>query len=94
MPTFTISYETEAERALIEQAIAFVDQMRQLALTAPNGQVLDACEALALDGGRKLLRDAIQNTAQARIDADEKKLPPVTAAARDGTTSKDDMTAN
>lgn len=95
MPTLTISYETEAERALIEQALAFVEQMRQLALTAPGGQVLDACETLALDGGRKLLKDAIQNAAQARIDAEEKKTPHGTAvAAPNGTTSRDDTTAN
>ncbi len=95
MPTLTIQYETEEERAAIEQALAFVAEMRQLALTAPAGQVLDSCEDLALDAGRKLLRDTIQTAAQARIDAEEKKTPPPgSAPAPDATTSRGDTAGN
>jgi hypothetical protein len=95
MPSLTIHYETEAERAIIEQALAFVAEMRQLALAAPAGQVLDSCEGFALDAGRKLLQDTLQNTAQARIDAEEKKLAALDAApAPAATTSRDDTPAN
>ena len=31
MPTLSIEYQTEAERLLLEQAVAFVTQMRQVA---------------------------------------------------------------
>ncbi len=40
MPTGTFQYQDEAERLSIETAIAFVAEMRQLALSAPNGQVV------------------------------------------------------
>jgi hypothetical protein len=57
----------------MERAIAFVAEMHALALTAPDGQVLPACEAHALDAGRDLLRCTLQQAAQTRIDAAEQK---------------------
>jgi hypothetical protein len=71
--TLTVEYQTEQERAAIEQALAFVAEMRQLARSAPPGQVLDACEGHALDAGRRLLCQTLQAAAQARIDEAEKK---------------------
>src|SRR5262249_8697684 len=47
MPTLTIEYRDESERLALEQAIAYVTDLRQLALDAPAGTVLDACERLA-----------------------------------------------
>jgi hypothetical protein len=73
MPTGTFDYRSEAERLAIERAIAFVAEMHALAQTAPDGQVLPACEAHALDAGRDLLRSTLQQAAQARIDAAEQK---------------------
>lgn len=73
MPTGTYEYQSPEEKALIEQAIAFVTEMRQLAQAAPAGQVLTLCEARALGSGRRLLRDALEAAAQARIDAAEQK---------------------
>jgi hypothetical protein len=69
MPTLSIEYQTEAERLLLEQALAFVTQMRQVAATAPDGTVLAACEQLALADGRKLVRDALGTAVQQRADA-------------------------
>src|SRR4051812_10193363 len=57
MPTLTIEYQTEAERLILEQALAFFAQMRQVAATAADGTVLAACERVALDSGRRLVRD-------------------------------------
>lgn len=73
MPTVTIEYEytTEAERAALEQALAFVTQMRQVAAAAPDGTVLAACEAVALADGRALLRDTLAAAVQARADASD-----------------------
>lgn len=88
MPTLTIAYTTEAERIALEQAIAFCTQLRHVAATAPDGTVLAACEQVALDAGRQLLRDTLAAAVQARADAaDEKKVPrgPVRAAAPAGT---------
>jgi hypothetical protein len=89
MPTFTVSYNSEAERQAYERAIAFVGEMHALGLNAPDGSVLDACEALILSKGRDLLRETLAGAAQARIDHVEKKRSsnrPVAIglAARDG----------
>ena len=48
MPTFTVTYTTEAERRAYERAIAFAAEMHALGLSAPDGSVLDACRALTL----------------------------------------------
>ena len=73
MPTLTITYDSPEERRDFERAIAFVAEMRQLGLTAPEGGVLDACEALTLSKGQDFLRDALGSAVQARVAAVEKK---------------------
>ena len=73
MSTGTFEYRTDAERKAIERAIAFVCEMHDLALVAPSGQVLDQCEQQAMDRGRDLLRDTLQEAVQARIEAAEVK---------------------
>ncbi len=83
MPTGTFQYQDEAERLSIEAAIAFVAEMRQLAQTAPDGQVISLCEGQALDKGRSLLRSTLRDAVQARIDsAEQKGGPPAPAPAR------------
>jgi hypothetical protein len=67
----------------IEQAIAFAQQMRDLALTAPPGQVLNRCEGHALDAGRDLLRATVQRAVQSSIDRAEAKKGRI-ASARAG----------
>ena len=69
MPTLTIEYQTEAERLILEQALAFFAQMRHVGATAPGGTVLAACERVALDSGRKLVRDTLASAVQSRADA-------------------------
>ena len=76
MPTGTFQYQDDAERLSIEAAIAFVAEMRQLAQTAPTGQVISLCEGQALDQGRALLRSTLQGAVQARIDSVEQKGGP------------------
>ena len=36
MPTLTIEYQTEAERLILERAIAYASGIRRLAVTAPH----------------------------------------------------------
>ena len=74
MPTLTIEYDTEAERLQYERMIAYVQEMSRLGMTAAHGTVMDQCELHALEHGRKLIRDNIAATVQARADA-EKKSP-------------------
>jgi hypothetical protein len=77
MPTLTIEYRSDAERLLLEQAIAFVTQMRQVAASAPDGTVIAACEQVALTDGRQFLRDTLGSAVQDRSDAaDAQKKSP------------------
>jgi hypothetical protein len=86
MPVLTIEYHDEAERLGLEQAIAFFTQMRQVAQTAPDGTVLAACERVALQEGRALLRQSLAAAVGARIAAAEQKGgPPAPGPARAGT---------
>lgn len=73
MGTTTITYTTDAERILIEQAVAYAKHLNQVAHTAPMGAVLKVCEQTALNEGKTLLRTTLQGAVQARIDEVEKK---------------------
>ncbi len=73
MPTGMFEYRSEGERRAIEQAIAFVAEMHDLARTAPDGQVLGWCEGQAVERGRELLRATLQEAAQARVEVAEEK---------------------
>ena len=77
MPTLTIEYQTDAERLILEQAIAYASAMQRHAAAAPHGTVVAACEQLALTQGRKLLQStlAIALQAQAHTADSKKNLP-------------------
>jgi len=81
MPTLTIEYQTDAERLVLEQAVAYVRGLNHLALSAAHGTVLAVCEQRALTDGRTLLRDTLAAALQARAAAtDAPKKSPATAA--------------
>jgi hypothetical protein len=85
MPVETFEYRNEAERVAMLRAFAFVAQMHDLALSAPAGQVIDACEQQALGAGRDLLRATMEEAVQARVNqAEEKKGRPASARAGSG----------
>jgi len=73
MPTLTIEYETDQERLVLEQTLAYFAEMRRVGATAPPGTVLAACEGVALQSGRQLLRDSLAAAVQARADAQKKR---------------------
>jgi hypothetical protein len=94
MPALTIEYRDDAERLALEQAIAYVAQLRQLAQDAPDGTVLAACEKLALTDGRALLRSTLAAALDGRIAAAEQKGgPPAAAPARTPPAPRDTTTA-
>ena len=82
MPTLTIEYRDDHERLALEQAIAYVAHLHQLAQEAPDGTVLAACEQLALADGRALLRSTLTAALEGRIDAAEQKGGRPAAAPR------------
>jgi hypothetical protein len=83
MPTLHIDYRDDAERLALEQAIAYVAQLRQVAQDAPDGSVLAAWEKLALADGRALLRSTLAAALEGRIaTAEQKGGPPASARKR------------
>jgi hypothetical protein len=80
MPTLLIEYVDDAERLALEQAVAFVRQLRQVADTAPDGTVLAACEEATLRDGRTLLRKSLAAAVAGRTAAAEQKGGPAAAA--------------
>jgi hypothetical protein len=73
MPALTIEYHDERHRIALEQAIAYVSDLRQVAQDAPSGSVLDACEKMALSEGRALLRSTLAAALEGRVGASEGK---------------------
>lgn len=83
MPTLTIEYQDDAERLALEQCLAYFTQLRQTALTAPDGTVLAACEHVALQDGRALLRSTLAAAVDSRIAlAEQKGGPPAIVSPR------------
>jgi len=74
--------EAETDRFLLEQAKAFVRDLRAAAQHAPYGKVIQRAEAIAVLQGRELVRQSLEAIVQEQNDLLEKKKKhkPVTAA--------------
>ena len=68
---------------LLRRALAWAEDMEQLALTAPQGSVLDRCEAAVIQEGRKLQSEVLAEAVARRIEAAEKKGRRSVSAAAD-----------
>jgi hypothetical protein len=73
MKTREMQFEDEAERLFVEQAQAMYREMREHARQAPDGEVLDRTEQLALVRGRELTRKALESVTQTEVTDLEKK---------------------
>jgi hypothetical protein len=74
MSRTTITLDIDAaDESLLREYAAFLDEMKHLAKTAPDGTVLAACEQAVVDRGREHQRRVLQQAVQARIDDAEKK---------------------
>jgi hypothetical protein len=62
-----------ASAALVRQLLALHEELQALALSAPDGTVLDACESAAGARGRDLTRNILADAVTCRIQAVEKK---------------------
>jgi hypothetical protein len=78
---FTVEVQTPLQRLIVEHALALAKELEQAADAAPDGQVLDRCELVALDSGRAFLRQALTAALEQQAQAVEKKGPPADAAA-------------
>lgn len=84
--TTKVTIEVDAQHeALVRRALALAEEMEPLALTAPEGEVFDACEDAVLQKGRDLQRHLLGEAVARRIAAAEKqgrRSAPAPAAAR------------
>lgn len=70
--TVTIEIPAASE-ALVRQLLALHEELQALALTAPDGTVLDACESAVVPQGRELTKNILADAVARRIEAVEKK---------------------
>ena len=71
-PTVTIEIPAASE-ALVRQLLALHEEMEALALTAPDGTVLEACETAVIEKGRDLNKRILEDAVARRIESAEKK---------------------
>ena len=69
----TVAAETPFQHLILEQALAYAQQMERTADDADDGTVLDLCESLTLTKGRDLLRNILKCAVQQQADQVEKK---------------------
>ena len=69
----TIVAETPLQLLILEQALAYAQQMEKTADTAADGRVLDLCETLTLTQGRDFLRNVLSAAVQQQAEQVEKK---------------------
>lgn len=89
-----VTIEVDARHeTILRRALAMVEEMEQLALTAPDGTVFDACEEAVLHQGRDLQRQMLADAVARRIQAAEKRgrrSAPVRAGGRRKTAGPSD----
>lgn len=73
MSPLPIVPQSDFQRLLLEQALAFAVQLEQAAAQAPYGEILDHCELATLQHGRQFLKDALASALQQRIRQGEKR---------------------
>jgi hypothetical protein len=74
MSRTTVLLEMDPQHeSLVRDYVAYLDEIKALAVTAPEGAVLSACEEAVMPRGRDQLRRSLQQAVQARIDDAEKK---------------------
>ncbi len=73
-PTVCLEIPAESE-ALVRQVLALHEEMQALALAAPDGTVLDACEAAVFRRGQELNAQILADAVARRIEAAEKRGP-------------------
>ena len=70
--TVTIEIPAASE-ALVRQLLSLHEELQALALTAPDGTVLDACETAVVPKGRELTKNILADAVTRRMEAVEKK---------------------
>src|SRR5262245_25294313 len=75
--TTTVTIEIPAEdESFVRRVLALREELGQLALSAPDGAVFDACESAVLLKGRELQTNLLAEAVMRRIMVAEKKGRP------------------
>jgi hypothetical protein len=70
----TITLEIDpGHEVLLRRYASFLEEMADLAATAPDGSVLEVCEDAVVENGREHQRRLLEHAVQARLDLAEKK---------------------
>jgi len=69
--TVTIEIPAASE-ALVRQCLSLHEELQALALAAPDGTVLDACEEAVIPKGRELTANILSDAVARRIESAEK----------------------
>jgi hypothetical protein len=72
--TAKVTIEVDARHAaILRRALALAEELEQLALAAPDGEVFSACEAAVVENGRALQGQMLGEAVARRIEAAEKR---------------------
>jgi hypothetical protein len=71
-PTITIEIPAASE-VLVRHLLALHEELEALALSAPDGTVLDACESAVIQKGRDLNKRILEDAVARRIESAEKR---------------------
>ena len=66
---------SQRHEGILRRALALVEEMEQLALTAPDGEVFASCEDAVLEKGRAFQTQVLAEAVARRIETAEKKGP-------------------
>ena len=91
-PKVTIECDAKHE-GIVRRALALAEEMEQLALTAPEGEVFGACENAIVDKGRLFQSQVLAEAVARRIETAEKRghlseVAPVGAKKKTAATNK------
>jgi hypothetical protein len=80
----TVLLEVDARHeSILRRALAMVQEMENLALTAPDGAAFGVCEEAVIHKGRDLQRQMLADAVALRIEAAEKRGPRSALALAD-----------
>lgn len=72
----TISIQIPASsEVLVRQFLAVIEELNDLALSAPAGTVFDTCESAVVTKGRELNQHLLSDAVARRVKSAEKKGP-------------------
>ena len=70
--TITLEIPDNSE-ALVRRFVAMIEELNNLATSAPDGTVFDACEAAIVEKGRDLSKQVLTDAVARRVATAEKK---------------------